>query len=188
MWAFPMVNQGAMPTAFGLPGYAGQYSPYGYPSPGGYPPTGGVLPTPGEKRKRKKKDALEMGAPKKPATSFVMFSNVQREQVKIDTPGLSFTEMGRKLGEMWRELDPPAKKEWEGKAMMAKDAYLEEKKAWTEQRSGGGGGGASAGPAAPAAPQAGAAMVGVAAPSVLQPPPYVAEPPMVAFTPAPAPP
>ena len=27
-------------------------------------------------------------------------------QVKEENPGLSFLDLGRKLGEMWREMDP----------------------------------------------------------------------------------
>ena len=35
----------------------------------------------------------------------------QREQVKQDFPGLNFIDVGKKLGEMWREMDPAVKKE-----------------------------------------------------------------------------
>lgn len=83
---------------------------------------------------RADRDAGWQGGPKKPATSFVLFSNTMREQVKQDHPGLSFTELGRKLGEMWREMDPNIRKDYEDRATAAKDRYLEEKKAWLAQR------------------------------------------------------
>lgn len=50
------------------------------------------------KRRRKNKHAKAEGAPKKPATSFVMFSNAQRETVKEEHPGLNFIDVGKKLG------------------------------------------------------------------------------------------
>ena len=76
------------------------------------------------------------GGPKKPATSFVLFSNTVREEVKAANPGkqtlhalcvadrslgLSFLELGKKLGEMWREMDPAVRKEYEDRATAAKD-------------------------------------------------------------------
>eukprot|EP00960_Hanusia_phi_P057243 763507-Hanusia_phi.AAC.2 len=86
-------------------------------------------------------DVLEQqvlqGGPKKPATSFVLFSNTVREEVKAANPGLSFLELGKKLGEMWREMDPAVRKEYEDRATAAKDRYLEEKKIWLAQRAAG---------------------------------------------------
>ena len=37
--------------------------------------------------------------------------------------------------EMWREMDPETKKGWEERATIAKDAYLEQKRRWLEERS-----------------------------------------------------
>jgi structure-specific recognition protein 1 len=64
-----------------------------------------------------------------------MFSNAQREQVKEEHPGLNFIDVGKKLGEMWREMDPALKKQWEERATIAKDQYLAAKKRWLEERS-----------------------------------------------------
>ena len=63
------------------------------------------------------------GGPKKPATSFVVFSNSVRNRIKEENPGLSFTEVGRKLGEMWREMAPEEKKTYEDMALEAKEKY-----------------------------------------------------------------
>lgn len=87
----------------------------------------------GKTRRKRKKRVLE-GGPKKPATAFVMFSNQMREQVKADMPGISFTDIGRKLGEMWREMDAETKKGYEDRATEAKDKYMAEKKAWLESK------------------------------------------------------
>lgn len=63
-----------------------------------------------------------------------MFSNQLREQVKSENPGISFTDIGRKLGEMWREMEPETKKGYEDRATEAKDKYMAEKKAWLESK------------------------------------------------------
>ncbi|EKX38267.1 hypothetical protein GUITHDRAFT_115609 [Guillardia theta CCMP2712] len=123
----------------------GQMQPYGtwppgYPGmPAAYPmPMGkiGKAPEIGTKGRRRRKKVLQ-GGPKKPATSFVLFSNTVREEVKAANPGLSFLELGKKLGEMWREMDPAVRKEYEDRATAAKDRYLEEKKIWLAQRAAG---------------------------------------------------
>ena len=44
------------------------------------------------------------GSGKKPLTGFMLFSKEHREKVKADQPDLSFGQIGKKLGEMWREL------------------------------------------------------------------------------------
>ena len=63
MWAFPMGQQGVIPTAYGLPGYGGHYASYGYPMihPGVLPPP--FVAVPEAKRKRRKKAALELVRP-----------------------------------------------------------------------------------------------------------------------------
>lgn len=91
------------------------YPPYPYPMMPGYPAppvsskTGKSAAGAGEPatKGRKRRKRIPQGGPKKPATSFVLFSNCVREQVKEEHPGLSFLDLGRKLGEMWREMDPP---------------------------------------------------------------------------------
>lgn len=44
------------------------------------------------------------GSGKKPLTGFMLFSKEHREKVKADDPDLSFGQIGKKLGEMWRAL------------------------------------------------------------------------------------
>lgn len=86
------------------------------------------------KRKKRNKQAKAEGAPKRPATAFVMFSNQHRQEVKDANPQLTMVEIAKKLGEMWRGMETDVRKEWEDKATSAKDQYLEEKKMWLEQR------------------------------------------------------
>lgn len=105
-----LAAQGGYPQGAAMP--AG-YPPYPYPMMPGYPqppPTGkaGKAAAAGEPvpKGRKRRKRIPQGGPKKPATSFVLFSNTVREQVKEENPGLSFLDLGKKLGEMWREMDP----------------------------------------------------------------------------------
>jgi len=138
-----------------FPGMQMQGVPYGMPPqymmqsmgmhPHAFPPfatgvmgmTEPVQPTAGGKLRRKRRKQ-EKGGPKKPATAFVMFSNEKRDTVKAENPGISFTDIGRKLGEMWREMEPDVKKDYETRAMTAKDKYMLEKKAWLENKEKGG--------------------------------------------------
>lgn len=67
---------------------------------------------------------LWQGAPKRPATAFVMFSNQHRQEVKEANPQLTMVEIAKKLGEMWRGMETEVRKEWDDKATLAKDGYL----------------------------------------------------------------
>lgn len=53
------------------------------------------------KKKQKEKDA---NRPKRPPTAYMLWFNETREQIKMDHPGISFTEIGKKGGELWKKL------------------------------------------------------------------------------------
>lgn len=48
----------------------------------------------------------------KKLSGFMKFSKENRELVKEQNPGIAFGQIGKKLGEMWRELDPAEKEKW----------------------------------------------------------------------------
>jgi hypothetical protein len=86
-----MLAQGGYPQPGAMP--AG-YPPYPYPMMAGYP----APPATGKRGKaaaagepavkgRKRRKRIPQGGPKKPATSFVLFSNTVREEVKEQNPG-----------------------------------------------------------------------------------------------------
>lgn len=50
--------------------------------------------------------------PKKPLKGFMLFSKEMRPKVKEDFPDLTFGGIGKKLGELWRELDDEAKEKY----------------------------------------------------------------------------
>lgn len=60
-----------------------------------------------KKLKRKKKDPLR---PKRAMSSFMFFANAKRQEVRSANPELKITDVGKKLGEMWKELSDDEKK------------------------------------------------------------------------------
>eukprot|EP01023_Acetabularia_acetabulum_P027345 TRINITY_DN2588_c0_g1_i1.p4 TRINITY_DN2588_c0_g1~~TRINITY_DN2588_c0_g1_i1.p4 ORF type:complete len:117 (-),score=33.11 TRINITY_DN2588_c0_g1_i1:238-588(-) len=70
---------------------------------------------PKERKQRARKDP---DAPKKPMGAYMWFSKVKREEVKIKHPNKKVTDIGRILGEMWRNLTDDEKKEFQ---LMAED-------------------------------------------------------------------
>merc|ERR1719326_2396787 len=67
-----------------------------------------------EKRTKKKKMTKLPGQPKKNQSAYFLWMNHNREQIKKDYPGLSMTDMTKKAGELWRDLQD--KTEWNNKA------------------------------------------------------------------------
>jgi hypothetical protein len=60
-----------------------------------------------KKKGRKKKDPNK---PKRAMSSFMFFANEKRQQVRDTNPDLKITEVGKRLGEMWKELSDGDKK------------------------------------------------------------------------------
>ena len=56
------------------------------------------------KRTKKKKLTRLPGQPKKNQSAYFLWMNHNREQIKKDYPGLSMTDMTKKAGELWRDL------------------------------------------------------------------------------------
>jgi len=73
----------------------------------------------GSSRKRGKKK--DKNAPKRPMTAFMLFLNENREPIKRDNPGIAFTEIAKKGGEMWKEMTDKSK--WDALALEAKAKY-----------------------------------------------------------------
>ena len=47
--------------------------------------------------------------PKKPLSGFLLFSRMMRPKVRADDPGISFADMSKRLGELWRGLSDAEK-------------------------------------------------------------------------------
>jgi len=72
------------------------------------------------KTKKKKKDP---NAPKRATTAFMFYSSKMRPIIKEELPDTKFTEMGKLIGEKWRELSSEDKKEFEAMADEDKERY-----------------------------------------------------------------
>uniref|UniRef100_A0AAY5EEV1 FACT complex subunit SSRP1 n=1 Tax=Electrophorus electricus TaxID=8005 RepID=A0AAY5EEV1_ELEEL len=51
------------------------------------------------------KKAKDAGAPKRPMSAYMLWLNSSRERIKAENPGISVTEISKKAGEMWKQLD-----------------------------------------------------------------------------------
>lgn len=88
-----------------------------------------------QKKQRKKKDK---DAPKKAMAAFMFYSNAVRNQVKEENPGIAFTEVGKKIGEMWKALSSEEKAPYEAQAEADKKRYAEEMEAYQKRKAGAG--------------------------------------------------
>jgi len=59
-----------------------------------------------KKRKRKKKDPDE---PKGAPSAYILYANSVRDKIKTDNPAARFTDTGRIIGKMWKELSAEEK-------------------------------------------------------------------------------
>lgn len=57
----------------------------------------------------------------------MFFANEQREKVREDNPGISFGQVGKMLGEKWKNLGDEDRRPYEEKAAADKKRYEEEK-------------------------------------------------------------
>lgn len=85
--------------------------------------------------KRAKKDP---NAPKRPLSSYMLFTQDQRSIVQTENPGIAFGmvcstlilttgEVGKVLGEKWKALSEAEKKPYEDKAKAEKEKYVKVK-------------------------------------------------------------
>ncbi|EEC49781.1 predicted protein, partial [Phaeodactylum tricornutum CCAP 1055/1] len=65
-------------------------------------------------------------APKKAMTSFFYFLNEMRPKIKQENPDMSFGELGKKAGELFRALSTNQKEKYEKMAKSDKLRFKEE--------------------------------------------------------------
>lgn len=73
---------------------------------------------------KKKKDP---NAPKRGLSAYMFFANDNRDKVREENPGIKFGEVGKLLGERWKELTEKEKAPYEAKAATDKKRYEKEK-------------------------------------------------------------
>ena len=72
-----------------------------------------------KKGKAKGKAKKDPNAPKRGKSSFMFYSTEMRAKIKEENPDLSFGDLGRKIGEMFKALSPEEKAKCEGAAKKA---------------------------------------------------------------------
>ncbi|XP_048434915.1 FACT complex subunit SSRP1-like [Pyrus x bretschneideri] len=77
-------------------------------------------------KKKKQKKKKDPNAPKRAMSGFMFFSNMERENVKRENPGIAFTDVGRALGEKWKKMSADEKEPYEAKARQDKERYKDE--------------------------------------------------------------
>lgn len=90
----------------------------------------------GEKDGKKKKKKKDPNAPKRPLSSYLLFSAAERPKVVEENPGLSMGEISKVIGARWKEIDAESKADFEEKARADKKRYENE---MAEYRKNGGG-------------------------------------------------
>ncbi|KAF4550960.1 Non-histone chromosomal protein 6 [Elsinoe fawcettii] len=80
-----------------------------------------------DKGGKRKKDP---NAPKRGLSAYMFFANEQRDKVREDNPGIKFGEVGRMLGDKWKQLSEKQKAPYEAKAAADKKRYEDQKAAY----------------------------------------------------------
>ncbi|KAJ0254040.1 FACT complex subunit SSRP1 [Hirschfeldia incana] len=77
----------------------------------------------GSSKKRKVKRKKDPNAPKKAMSGFMYFSQMERDNIKKDNPGIGFGDVAKVLGDKWRQMSAEEKEPYEAKAQVDKKRY-----------------------------------------------------------------
>ncbi|KAL5806615.1 hypothetical protein ACOSQ4_029348 [Xanthoceras sorbifolium] len=77
-------------------------------------------------KKKKQKKKKDPNAPKRAMSGFMFFSQMERENIKKNNPGIAFTDVGRVLGDKWKKMSAEEKEPYEAKARVDKKRYKDE--------------------------------------------------------------
>ncbi|CAL4888739.1 unnamed protein product [Urochloa decumbens] len=86
------------------------------------------------KEKRQKK-AVDPNRPKKPASSFLLFSKEARKQLLEERPGINNSTLNALISVKWKELSGEERQAWSDKAAPAMAAYKKEMDEYTKAHS-----------------------------------------------------
>jgi len=89
----------------------------------------------GEKKKKQKKDPNE---PKRSLSAFMLFSKAYRAQVKTENPEATFGELGKLIGQRWKDAKAEEKKKFQAQAEKDKAKYLKDKASYENKKASGG--------------------------------------------------
>ncbi|KAJ9549828.1 hypothetical protein OSB04_022371 [Centaurea solstitialis] len=77
-----------------------------------------------EEKKNKKND--DPNKPKRPPSSFILFSKQARKDLAKEKPGISNAQLNALISVKWKELSEEEKQKWNGEAAEAMEAYKKE--------------------------------------------------------------
>ncbi|KAJ3047977.1 hypothetical protein HK097_010995, partial [Rhizophlyctis rosea] len=83
-------------------------------------PTQQAQATPSTGKAKKTKDP---NAPKQPLTSYILYCQDIREQVRAEHPEFSQTEIAREMGRRWKEISEEEKRPYDEKALRKREEY-----------------------------------------------------------------
>lgn len=72
-----------------------------------------VPPTVRNETTKKAKKVVDPNAPKRPISTFILFSNAERECVKRELPSATTTQLSKRLGEKWQAADAATKAKYD---------------------------------------------------------------------------
>ncbi|ERN03798.1 FACT complex subunit SSRP1 [Amborella trichopoda] len=79
----------------------------------------------GSKKRKQPKKKKDPNAPKRAMSGFMFFSQSERENLKKNNPGMSFTDVGRALGDKWKKMTSEEKEPFEAMARADSKRYKE---------------------------------------------------------------
>jgi hypothetical protein len=95
-----------------------------YCPPPGYDQRGEqIIIVPKHKNGKVNRDA---NAPKRNVSAYLMYQNAMRDTFKAENPGISFGELSRHTSQMYKNLTPEEKMQWEQAARQDKERFLAE--------------------------------------------------------------
>nr|VDD26410.1 unnamed protein product [Brassica oleracea] len=74
----------------------------------------------GSSKKKTQKKKKDPNAPKKAMSGFMYFSQMERDNIKKSNPGIGFGDIGKVLGDKWRQMSAEEKEPYEAKAQVDK--------------------------------------------------------------------
>lgn len=83
-----------------------------------------------EPKPKSTKPKKDPNAPKRPSTSFIIFSNLKRNQIKQENPSAAFGEVGKLLGIAWKEVSDEDKLVYAKLADKDKERFKKENEAY----------------------------------------------------------
>jgi len=87
------------------------------------------------KRKMKTKKKKDPNRPKRAMSSFMFFANDKRADLREKFPELKITDIGRKLGGLWREVTPEEKLKYEARHSKDLERYKKEMESYVAPES-----------------------------------------------------